>query len=63
MKRFPELRDLSSDHHHGLVLARKAKLTARGEGDLTLDDAWALADEQYGAEDRADPLRVERRAR
>ncbi len=26
MKRIPELRKLSEDHHYGLVLARKARL-------------------------------------
>ncbi|MFQ6609964.1 MAG: hemerythrin domain-containing protein [Fidelibacterota bacterium] len=29
MKRFPELRQLSEDHHHGLVLARRARQADR----------------------------------
>jgi hypothetical protein len=31
MKRIPQLRDLSEDHHHGLVLARKARQAAAGK--------------------------------
>lgn len=40
MKRVPELRDLSDDHHQGLVLARKAKRAADGEGDGSVDEVW-----------------------
>lgn len=40
MKRLPSLRDLSEDHHYGLVLARKAKRTARGEGDVSVEEMW-----------------------
>jgi hemerythrin-like domain-containing protein len=42
LKRVPGLRDLSDDHHEGLVLARRCKLAARGETVTTL--ASALAD-------------------
>lgn len=40
MKRAPELRDLSEDHHYGLVLARQAKRAGAGEGDLSSADVW-----------------------
>jgi len=40
MKRAAELRALSEDHHHGLVLATKAKLAATGEGAVSADDLW-----------------------
>lgn len=33
MKRIPALRDLSDDHHTGLVLARRCKRAGRGDGD------------------------------
>ncbi len=39
MKRVPELRALSNDHHRGLVLARKAKKSGT-ESDLSLRDMW-----------------------
>lgn len=32
MRRHPALRDLSSEHHSGLVLARRARKSARGGG-------------------------------
>lgn len=41
MKRAPELRDLSDDHHHGLVLARKAKLAASGQEGPSGPEMWA----------------------
>lgn len=41
MKRVPELRKLSDDHHQGLVLARRARQTAAGTGGHTVDDVWA----------------------
>ena len=40
MKRIAELRDLSDDHHQGLVLARTAKRAANGEGALSVEEAW-----------------------
>jgi len=44
MKRVPELRDLSDDHHHGLVLARKAKKAAAGEAGFSTSEVWADAE-------------------
>ncbi len=41
MKRIPELRDLSEDHHHGLVLARKARKAAAGKDRLSSREVWA----------------------
>ncbi len=35
MKRHPDLRTFSDDHHQGLVNARRLKRAAGGEGDLT----------------------------
>ncbi|NOZ74725.1 MAG: hemerythrin domain-containing protein, partial [FCB group bacterium] len=43
MKRVPELRDLSEDHHHGLVLARKAKIAASDNKGLSVPEMWAEA--------------------
>jgi len=40
MKRIAALRDLSDDHHQGLVLARTAKQAGKGEGALSVEDAW-----------------------
>ena len=40
MKRIAALRDLSDDHHQGLVLARTAKQAAKGEGALSVAEAW-----------------------
>ena len=34
MKRSPELRDLSEEHHYGLILARGLRLAAKGERPL-----------------------------
>lgn len=39
MKRSPELRDLSEQHHHGLVAARRLRQAA--EGSTPIDDAVA----------------------
>lgn len=41
MKRVAELRDLSEDHHHGLVLALTAKRTGSGQSDSLVSDVWA----------------------
>lgn len=46
MKRAPELRALSEDHHHGLVLARKAKLAGADEGSA-VDAAWAEVEARF----------------
>jgi hemerythrin-like domain-containing protein len=45
MKRHPELRDFSEQHHHGLVAARRLRLAAQGEAPLEeavarFLDAW-----------------------
>src|SRR5262245_9011889 len=40
MKRSPELRDLSEDHHYGLVAARQLRRAAAGEAPL--DEAVEL---------------------
>lgn len=50
MKRLPELRDLSEDHHHGLVLARRAKQAACGEGGLVVNDVWIEVEMQFKTE-------------
>jgi len=50
MKRALELRGLSDDHHRGLVLARKAKQAAEGEGDLSASEAWSEIESQFAAE-------------
>ena len=50
MKRIPELRDLSEDHHHGLVLAQKAKqAAARGDGRAAAE-MWVEVEMQFAAE-------------
>ncbi len=50
MKRAPELHDLSSDHHHGLALARMAKRVAAGDGDRSVADAWVEIGEKFRLE-------------
>ena len=50
MKRRPELRDLSEDHHHGLVLARNARRAASGNASLSVDAAWTEVEVQFAAE-------------
>lgn len=40
MKRVKELRDLSDDHHQGLVLARKAKRTSVSEDKSLVSTIW-----------------------
>lgn len=50
MKRSDELRDLSSDHHHGLALARMAKRSASGSGDPPTAEAWAEIVEKFRVE-------------
>ncbi|MCB9913715.1 MAG: hemerythrin domain-containing protein [Planctomycetes bacterium] len=47
MKRCAELRDLSEDHHHALVLARRCERAAAG-GDVTA--AWEDATRRFAAE-------------
>ena len=50
MKRAPELRALSEDHHHGLVLARKARLAGAGEGTATPGEVWTQVLEAFETE-------------
>jgi len=50
MKRIPELRDLSEDHHHALVLARKARKAGGGEDGFSVDDVWAEVEAKFKAE-------------
>lgn len=47
MKRVPELRDLSEDHHHGLVLARKARQAGSGEAGLDAGAVWTEVEMQF----------------
>lgn len=49
VKRHPALRQLSSDHHSGLVLARKARLAANGSVEEQRD-AWSLVVACFGVE-------------
>ena len=50
MKRDPALRDLSVDHHHALVLARRATRVAAGEVDEPLETTWTLVCESFERE-------------
>jgi len=50
MKRSAELRDLSEDHHHGLVLARKAKHAAAGPDDRAAAEMWVEVEMHFAAE-------------
>ena len=40
MKRVPELRDLSDDHHTGLVLARRCKHVGRADFGPSPEEVW-----------------------
>ena len=53
MKRAPELRGLSEDHQHGLVLARKARKArkaAAGEEGFAASDVWAEVEAKFKTE-------------
>lgn len=50
MKRDPALRNLSVDHHHALVLARRASRVAAGEVDEPLDSLWTTVKEAFARE-------------
>lgn len=50
MKRSNELRDLSSDHHRGLALARMARRSASGRGDPPTAEAWMEIVETFRVE-------------
>lgn len=47
MKRIPGLRDLSDDHHAGLVLARRCKQAARSDSASAHEEAWSHAREAF----------------
>ena len=40
MKRLSELRDLSDDHHSGLVLARRCKQAGRTDSGISFEPIW-----------------------
>jgi hemerythrin-like domain-containing protein len=50
VKRAPQLRQLSDDHHQGLVLARLARHAAAGAGGATPDGAWEEIMRRFGTE-------------
>ena len=50
MKRCPELRFLSSEHHAGLVIALRAKKAAQGLGSRSADEVWAEILTRFPAE-------------
>lgn len=47
MKRVSELRELSVDHHHGLVLARKAKQASKSEDEILVSDVWEEVEKMF----------------
>lgn len=47
MKRAPELRNLSDDHHHGLVLARKAKQASNNKDKLLVSTLWKEIEKKF----------------
>lgn len=49
MKRVPELRDLSDDHHTGLMLARRCLQAARADAPLSTDEVWRQVLETFSA--------------
>lgn len=49
MKRIPELRDLSDDHHTGLVLARRCRKLDREGRDRGADEIWARVIDAFEA--------------
>lgn len=59
MQRHPTLRDLSSDHHSGLVLARRARRAADWDPE-TRAGAWAAVVEHFRRELEPHFLREER---
>lgn len=50
MKRSPELRGLSVDHHHALVLARRAVETGRRGSALEIDALWTEVEVKFSTE-------------
>ncbi len=49
MKRSPELRGLSKDHHRALVMAKKAKQT-KPKGNLVISEIWNEMEKFYSAD-------------
>jgi len=47
LKRIPELRKLSEDHHHGLVLARRARLAGDGDEDFSTAQVWEEIERKF----------------
>ena len=47
LKRIPELRKLSEDHHHGLALARRARLAREGDGGLSVSQVWEEIERKF----------------
>ncbi len=47
MKRIPEFRKLSEDHHHGLVLARRAYLTGIGTKGFSVPSVWEEVERRF----------------
>jgi hemerythrin-like domain-containing protein len=50
MRRIPELRELSGDHHHGLVLAQKATQAAVRADGRAAAEMWVEVELQFAAE-------------
>jgi len=50
MKRIPELRQLSKDHHHGLVLARHARKAGAGTGGISVSSGWEEVEKKFQEE-------------
>ncbi len=49
MKRVSELHGLSVDHHHGLVLARKAKQASNSEDKLLVSAVWEEVEKMFSS--------------
>ena len=49
MKRVPELRELSDDHHTGLVLARRCKQAARPDSESSPEVVWKQVLEAFAS--------------
>ncbi len=47
MKRIREFRKLSEDHHHGLVLARRARLAGAGTEGFSVPHVWEEVEEKF----------------
>jgi hemerythrin-like domain-containing protein len=49
MKRVPELRDLSDDHHTGLTLARRCRQAGRSDSGLSPSQVWQQVLEAFAS--------------